>query len=380
MKRILLWMIGLWMLSPVSAQIHFRDVTFAEALQAAKTENKMVFMDCYTSWCGPCKLLSSRVFTQEKAGDYFNTRFVPIKVDMEKGEGIDLRKRYDVNAYPTMLILDAEGKLLCRHAGYLEVDELIAFAENGVKGGGLIEMEARYEAGERSIVFIRDYLTLLDDAAMSSTIRKVVDDFLKDKAEAVFSDSLVYEIFRAYAIPVSEVFQQVYARKAELARRYGPESEQALELAWESYGRKFLKRQAKEVVGYDAAGLKTYGCLMKECKVPESEAILADCIIDGAIATEEWDLLLDAIADYMTFSRLEEGHLNYACTMLEWKQQDPAARKKLASLIEKRVADLEGVEDTSGRTMTVGDETMPILEYYRRTYKEMLQKLNQSSE
>ena len=41
---------------------------------------------------------------------------------MEKGEGVELRKRYDVNAYPTLLVLNAEGELLCRHAGYLSVD------------------------------------------------------------------------------------------------------------------------------------------------------------------------------------------------------------------------------------------------------------------
>ncbi len=375
MKRVLLWMMGLWVLSPVSAQIDFRDISFAEALAAAKAEHKMVFMDCYTSWCGPCKLLASNVFPQKKAGDYFNPRFVSIQVDMEKGEGIDLRKRYDVNAYPTLLVLDADGELLYRHAGYLEVDALIEFAEKGGEGDKLTEMRLRYESGDRSAVFIRDYLALLDEEAMSAAIRKVTDDFLKDKTDAVFSDSLVYEVFRAYAIPVSEVFQQVYARKSELAKRYGAESGQALELAWESYGQKFLKRQAKEVVGYDAAGLKAYGCLMQKCKVPEADAILAEYLIDGAMATEDWELLLNALCDYVSFSRLEEGHLNYACCILEWKQQDPEARQKLASLIRQRVDDLEGVEDTSGRTMTVGDETMPILEYYRRSYKELLQKL-----
>ena len=117
---------------------------------------------------------------------------------MEKGEGVELRKRYDVNAYPTLLVLNVKGELLCRHAGYLSVDELIDFAENGVKGGGLAGMHKRYAAGERSSEFIGEYLALLDDAAMSGTIRSVADDFLKDKTDAVFTDTNVYRIFCGY--------------------------------------------------------------------------------------------------------------------------------------------------------------------------------------
>ena len=125
MKKIVLAVFMAAMALSLSAQINFREGGFAEALEAAKSENKLVFMDCYTSWCGPCKLMASKEFVQEKAGEYFNPRFVSVKIDMEKGEGVELRKRYDVNAYPTLLVLNVKGELLCRHAGYLSVDELI---------------------------------------------------------------------------------------------------------------------------------------------------------------------------------------------------------------------------------------------------------------
>ena len=82
----------------------------------------LVFLDCYTTWCGPCKFMSEKVFTQKEAGDYFNTKFVNIKIDMEKGEGIDIRKYYKIKAYPTFLILDSKGKEIGRFegGGYLE--------------------------------------------------------------------------------------------------------------------------------------------------------------------------------------------------------------------------------------------------------------------
>ena len=66
--------------------VDFQDLTYREALEKAKAENKLVFMDCYTSWCGPCRIMSNEVFPQKEAGDYFNPLFLFVKYDMEKGE------------------------------------------------------------------------------------------------------------------------------------------------------------------------------------------------------------------------------------------------------------------------------------------------------
>ena len=378
MKKIVLAVFMAAMALSLSAQINFREGGFAEALEAAKSENKLVFMDCYTSWCGPCKLMASKEFVQEKAGEYFNPRFVSVKIDMEKGEGVELRKRYDVNAYPTLLVLNVKGELLCRHAGYLSVDELIDFAENGVKGGGLTDMHKRYAAGERSVEFIRGYLAQLEEAAMSGTMYTVANDYLQDKTDAVFTDAAIYAIFRDYAIPVNPVFQQVYARKAELAERYGEEAVRALDKRWEAFGSRYLKREGKKTVGYDAAGLEAYYTLMKECGVPEAEALRAIVLLDGASGAQEWRVLLEAMVVYSRFSRMTEDHLYYACSSLfygqkEWQNADE--RKKFAALLEKRVKALKGKKDTSGRTMTVGGKRMPIMEYYCQSYEKMLEKV-----
>ncbi len=380
MKKIGLAVFMAAMALSLSAQINFREGGFAEALEAAKSENKLVFMDCYTSWCGPCKLMASKEFVQEKAGEYFNPRFVSVKIDMEKGEGVELRKRYDVNAYPTLLVLNVKGELLCRHAGYLSVDELIDFAENGVKGGGLADMHKRYAAGERSSEFIGEYLALLSDAAMSGTIRSVADDFLKDKTDAVFTDTNVYRIFCGYVTPDYAVFRSVYARKAELVKRYGEKAGLHLERVWETGARKYLRREAKKIVGYDSAGLETYYALMKECGVPEADGIRAAALVDGAIGTAEWAALLEAMTEYNRFSRMVEDQMFYACNALFYGQgaegwKNAGERKKFAALLEERVKALKGKEDTSGLTMTVGGKRMPVMEYYCQSYEEMLEKV-----
>lgn len=97
--------------------IRFHKGDLASALKRAEIEGKLVFLDCYTSWCGPCKMMAKQVFTSEKVGELFNQRFVNIKIDMEQGEGKDLLKKYKVEGFPTLLILDHTGKELYRMLG-----------------------------------------------------------------------------------------------------------------------------------------------------------------------------------------------------------------------------------------------------------------------
>src|ERR1700737_4662315 len=86
------------------AGIAFFNGTLKEAIAKAKTENKFVFFDAYASWCGPCKTMDKDVFTHKSVADYLNTKFVSIKIDMEKGEGPELAKKYaSINGYPSLL-------------------------------------------------------------------------------------------------------------------------------------------------------------------------------------------------------------------------------------------------------------------------------------
>lgn len=90
-----------------------------EALAKAKAENKLVFMDCYTSWCGPCKWMATEIFPQKEAGDYFNPKFISVKYDMEKGEGLKLKDKYKPSGYPTFFIIRPDGvsSTRCAEAG-----------------------------------------------------------------------------------------------------------------------------------------------------------------------------------------------------------------------------------------------------------------------
>ncbi len=85
MKKLIPLIVCLFVSAITFAQggVDFQHLTFDEALAKAKAEKKLVFVDCYTTWCGPCKHMTNEVFPQEKAGEYFNPRFVCVNFDME---------------------------------------------------------------------------------------------------------------------------------------------------------------------------------------------------------------------------------------------------------------------------------------------------------
>ena len=126
MKTILAALIGALICSSgFSQNINFQEGTFEEALAKAKSENKLVFMDCYTVWCGPCKKLAKEVFPQKAVSAFFNDNYVSLTMDMEKGEGIELAQYYHITAYPTLLFLNANGEVIERIEGTVNADQLI---------------------------------------------------------------------------------------------------------------------------------------------------------------------------------------------------------------------------------------------------------------
>ena len=97
MKKIVCLLAGVFACFQLFSQgVDFKSVSLKEALEQAKTQGKMVFVDCYTTWCGPCKMMTEQVFPQKEAGDFFNTHFVNVKFDMEKGEGKELSTRFKI--------------------------------------------------------------------------------------------------------------------------------------------------------------------------------------------------------------------------------------------------------------------------------------------
>jgi thioredoxin 1 len=113
--------------------IQFTDTSLAHALQMAKAEKKLIFIDIYATWCGPCMLLKLKTFPNKDAGQFFNANFVNLSLDGEKGQGLQLFQAYRLKAFPTLIILDSDGKPLLAAEGYMDAKTLIAFGKAGME-------------------------------------------------------------------------------------------------------------------------------------------------------------------------------------------------------------------------------------------------------
>lgn len=194
----------------LTAQTEFRDITLEQALQTAKTENKLVFIDFYTDWCGPCKMMASKVFPQKEVGDYFNAKFVCIKLNAEKEDrnGKALAKQFKIMAYPTFIGLDADGKEVMRREGGTQdaqqfVNEIEAMINPELAPQKVVE---RYGKGERDPKLVSAYSNMLMeqshkgrtiDHEKEAEARKVVNDYflsLDDGQRMADDNTFMYNI------------------------------------------------------------------------------------------------------------------------------------------------------------------------------------------
>lgn len=142
--------------------IQFAEGTWAELLAKAKEENRLIFMDAYATWCGPCKKMSADVFPLKEVGNFYNAIFLPVKIDMEKGEGLALAKLYNVRAYPTLLFINWKGEVIHRAVGGQQAEGLIELGRTALDDTrNLRSMELVYRQDPGNIDKLIPYATAL---------------------------------------------------------------------------------------------------------------------------------------------------------------------------------------------------------------------------
>lgn len=145
--------------------VEFTKDSWEQTLKRAAEEDKLIFMDAYAEWCGPCKMMSREVFPDGQVGAFFNEHFINVKMDMEKGEGPGLAMSYQVQAYPTLLFIDSDGNLVHRAVGYHGADDFLQLGADAMDPDkSLGSLERRYMKGERDPDFLRKYANAAFDA------------------------------------------------------------------------------------------------------------------------------------------------------------------------------------------------------------------------
>ena len=173
-----------------SQGINFRQDDWQNVVSQAKAQKKLIFVDIYTTWCGPCKEMDKKTFTDISVGDKFNARFINYKVDAEKGFGINLAKRYNVTSYPTCLFIDANENPVYKQEGLLRAPDLLKEADmvlnNQANSKPLWTLDKLYNDGRRDSEFLNEYIAV---RSLYSNIdnRDLVEEYVKSLTPIQYS-------------------------------------------------------------------------------------------------------------------------------------------------------------------------------------------------
>ena len=148
-KRIMMITGLLFSLNSVKGQaqdkgIRFEQLSWERVIAKAKAEHKYIFLDCYATWCGPCKLMDANVYPLQEVGKVYNRQFISVRVQMDKRKNDDeqikqwypvaedIQQTYTINAFPTFLFLDPDGNAVHKFTGSLQPENFIRLASEAL--------------------------------------------------------------------------------------------------------------------------------------------------------------------------------------------------------------------------------------------------------
>lgn len=163
-----------------NSSINFKQKPLNEIIEQAKIENKIIFIDVFTEWCGPCKEMSKNIFTNKQVADFYNKNFICLKIDAEKGNGSFISRKYNVHYFPTFLFLFPNGDFKNKVTGARTVEEFIEIGKKALNPEiNLASLNQQYEDGNRDSTFLVTYIGELYSASLPC--EDIIDVFFKPK-------------------------------------------------------------------------------------------------------------------------------------------------------------------------------------------------------
>ncbi|HAO09485.1 MAG TPA: disulfide isomerase [Chryseobacterium sp.] len=340
---------GLLLFSAITAfaqeAIKFEELPFKDLIAKAKKEKKIVFLDAYASWCGPCKMMERNVFTQKSVGDYFNANFVNARFDMEKGEGRDIAVKYGVRSYPTYLFLNGDGELVSQNFGYMEGSMFLTMAQdvnspNNKKGS----LKERFAKGEKDPDFLINIMKLNSSSdfnfAKQASERyfenkKATEEFSKDDVGLLLfflksTEDKNYKVFTNRKAEIIKFLPEETYKEFDNQIKLGKIVEQSIDQQNKKINDDYFMKNAEPLVGKHDAEVKLnqmkLGYYEQNSNFPEYEKA--------------------ALAYYRNSEAFEPNELLKAAWVFAEHVKTPSSLKKAAEWAEKSVMRGESSENT----------------------------------
>ncbi|MFT6441313.1 MAG: thiol-disulfide isomerase/thioredoxin [Salibacteraceae bacterium] len=178
--------------------IKFIDNSIDKAIEKAQKTDKLIFVDAYTTWCGPCKWMAANMFTNDTVADFYNENFINLKLNMEKGDGKEFAKTHSIRFYPTLLFINKNGELFHKQVGTMRAPHSYVDLGKNAKNPkeNLVGMYQRFTGGEKSQEFIEKYLKVLKSAYEPTD--EVLNIYYKGLSEDQFLNPETFDIITLY--------------------------------------------------------------------------------------------------------------------------------------------------------------------------------------
>ncbi len=301
------------------AGISFNHASWEEVLEVANKQNKLIFVDCYTSWCGPCKMMAKTTFTEIEVGAFFNQHFVNVKLDMEKEPGIALKKKFGVSAFPTLLFLDANQNIIHKSVGALNKEELLKFANEALDGSAtLAGYHKKYgEMGVSDPHFVVDYLNKLEVAGEKKIIVEVVNAYFKDLNKEELLKQQNWNLLKKYVHNTSNLaFQYLLKNQESFIGAYGKkEVEDKVYFTFLRQGNQLCDKEENGSYTLNEERKQSFLNDLQENQVRDKEMIRAYSAISTSRTLGDWPAYVAAVSKYLHNGIIDKGAMslyNYA--------------------------------------------------------------------
>lgn len=318
--------------------------TLEAAAAKAKGAGKLVFLDCFTQWCGPCKMMARDVFTTQQVGDFMNPNYVSLKIDMESEYGAPLAKKLQISAYPTFIIFNGEAQEIGRFLGSCTPEEFISKVRQSSLDKSSSDMDTRWEQGDRNTDFLMAYLKSLNATYKNDRASEVADALLADKATTFATDSTLRAIYmRNVSNPFSPAFIHTVQHPEDLSAAVGEENVRAkTQSVLANYQRELITMHDGTAT-MDMQKLDAFIALLKKLNISPVEHYRLTALISLAEKQKDWKQYMACIQQYMANPELDADDM----TLAQWvkpfleSSTDPSLKADAKKMLEQRIADID---------------------------------------
>ena len=345
MKKLFsLFILGFSLLVFSQESINFETGTFKEILAKAKSEKKLVFIDAFAVWCGPCKLMEKNIFPLPAVKKYYNDNFINARFDMEKGEGREIAIKYGIRSYPSFLFINGDGEVVMKNYGYMSESAFIQIATEAnnpkLRTASYKEL---FGKGEKDPGFLLNMMRLYADTDYELA-KKVSERYFQVKKDAPFSkDDLGMLIFFLKS-PQDENYKVFVAKKPEITQLMSAEVyeqfdanikiskilETSLDLKTGIINDDYFYKNATPLIGKENA----------ETALNRMKVLFYPTV--GKFAEYE----KAALSYYKNSESFETEELMKAATIISEHSSEPMALKKAEEWAEKAVMKSETAQNT----------------------------------